>query len=146
MSNYTQLTREQRYQIYALMKARVCQTEIATVVGVHKSTISRERRRNRGLRGYRPKQAQRLAEIRREEATQPRISSDTWALVKQLLREDWSPEQVSGWLFSEYLLSAMTSRTLLCAITSWTLFVFIAICNRIPLPGIYPERVVVFDL
>ena len=77
MSNYTQLTREQRYQIYALMKARVCQTEIATVVGVHKSTISREIRRNRGLRGYRPKQAQRLAETRREEATQPRISSDT---------------------------------------------------------------------
>jgi len=102
MSNYTQLTREQRYQIYALMKARVCQTEIATVVGVHKSTISREIRRNRGLRGYRPKQAQRLAETRREEATQPRISSDTWALVKRLLREDWSPEQVSGWLFSEY--------------------------------------------
>jgi len=33
MSNYRQLTREQRYQIYALMKARVYQTEIATVVG-----------------------------------------------------------------------------------------------------------------
>ena len=49
MSNYTQLTREQRYQIYALMKARVCQTEIAMVVCVHKSTISREIRRNRGL-------------------------------------------------------------------------------------------------
>ena len=41
MSNYRQLTREQRYQIYALMKARVYQTEIATVIGVHKSTISR---------------------------------------------------------------------------------------------------------
>ena len=102
MSNYRQLTREQRYQIYALMKARVYQTEIATVVGVHKSTISREIRRNRGLRGYRPKQAQCLAEIRRGEATQPRISSNTWALVKRLLRKDLSPEQVSGWLFSEY--------------------------------------------
>ncbi len=41
---YTQLTREQRYQIYALMKAGLCQTKIAKVVGVHKSTISRERR------------------------------------------------------------------------------------------------------
>ncbi len=68
MSNYRQLTREQRYQIYALMKARVYQKESDTVVGVHKSTISREIRRNRGLRGYRPKQAQCLAEIRREEA------------------------------------------------------------------------------
>ena len=72
------------------MKARVYQTEIARAIGVHKSTISREIRRNRGLRGYRPKQAQRLAEIRREEATQPRISSNTWALVKRLLRKDWS--------------------------------------------------------
>jgi IS30 family transposase len=98
---YKQLTREQRYQIYALMKAGLFQTEIAKVIGVHKSTISREMHRNRGGRGYRPKQAQRLAEIRREEATQPRISSDTWVLVKRLLHEDWSPEQVSGWLLSE---------------------------------------------
>lgn len=50
----TQLTGEQRYQIHALMKAGLCQTEIATIVGVHKSTICREVRRNHGLRGYRP--------------------------------------------------------------------------------------------
>lgn len=102
MSNYTQLTREQRYQIYALMKAGICQTEIAKVVGVHKSTISRERRRNRGLRGYRPKQAQHFAEIRRVKAVTTRISPDTWTLVERLLRNDWSPEQISGWLNSEY--------------------------------------------
>ena len=102
MSNYTQLTREQRYQIYALMKAGLCQTEIAKVVGVHKSTISREMRRNRGLRGYRPKQAHRFAEIRRAKAVKTRISSDTWSLVKRLLRDDWSPEQICGWLDSEH--------------------------------------------
>ena len=32
-------------------------TEIAETIGVHKSTISRESTRNRGRRGYRPKQA-----------------------------------------------------------------------------------------
>jgi len=101
MSNYTQLTQEQRYQIYALMKVGIRQTEIAKVIGVHKSTISRERRRNRGLRGYRPKQAQRLAKIRRAKAVTTRISSDTWILVESLLRDDWSPEQISGWLFRE---------------------------------------------
>jgi IS30 family transposase len=101
MSNYTQLAREQRYQIYALMKAGLCQTEIATIVGVHKSTISREVRRNRGLRGYRPKQAHRFAKTRRAEAIQPRISSSTWTLVKRFLRDDWSPEQISSWLFNE---------------------------------------------
>ena len=102
MSNYRQLTQEQRYQIYALMKVGICQTEIAKVIGVHKSTISRERRRNRGLRGYRPKQAHRFAETRRAKAVTTRISPDTWILVEHLLRDDWSPEQVSGWLFSEY--------------------------------------------
>ena len=99
---YTQLTREQRYQIYALMKAGLCQTEIAKVVGVHKSTISRERRRNRGLRGYRPKQAHHFAEIRRAKTARNRISPNTWILVGRLLRDDWSPEQISGWLVSEF--------------------------------------------
>ena len=36
-------------------------SEIAVVLKRHKSTISREVGRNWGLRGYRPKQAQRLA-------------------------------------------------------------------------------------
>jgi IS30 family transposase len=59
---YQQLTQEQRYQIYALMKTGHQQTEIAAVVGVHKSTVSREIRRNCGLRGYRPLQAHQLAQ------------------------------------------------------------------------------------
>ena len=99
---YKQLTREQRYQIYALMKAGLFQTETAQVIGVHKSTISRERRRNRGLRGYRPKQAQRFAEIRRAKAVTTRISPDTWILVERLVKNDWSPEQISGWLSREF--------------------------------------------
>ena len=59
--SYTQLTREQRYQIYALMKAGHDQTRIAEIVSCHKSTISRELARNRGQRGYRPKQAHEIA-------------------------------------------------------------------------------------
>jgi IS30 family transposase len=50
--SYTQLTREQRYQIYALKKANHTQTEMAAIIKVHKATISRELRRNRGRRGY----------------------------------------------------------------------------------------------
>ena len=52
MKHYTQLTQEQRYQIYAYMKAGYKQTEVADFIGVHKSTVSRELRRNSGLRGY----------------------------------------------------------------------------------------------
>ena len=47
MRVYTQLTQEQRYQIYVLMKAEHYQAEIAAIVGVDKSTISREVRRDR---------------------------------------------------------------------------------------------------
>ncbi len=61
MRRYTQLTQEQRYQIEALKKAGLTQTEIAEQMGVHKSTISREVCRNRGQRGYRAKQAHRLS-------------------------------------------------------------------------------------
>ncbi|GAB4127800.1 MAG: hypothetical protein Fur0040_10740 [Sideroxydans sp.] len=50
--NYTHLTREERYQIYALKKAGHTQSEIAKVLGHSPSTISRELRRNRGQRVY----------------------------------------------------------------------------------------------
>lgn len=53
MSQYHQLTQEQRYYIEVSVRNGVSQTEIAKVLGVHKSTISRELKRNRGQRGYR---------------------------------------------------------------------------------------------
>jgi len=54
MRTYTQLTQEQRYQIYAFLKMGHNRTEIAGVTGVHLSSISRELKRNHGQRGYRP--------------------------------------------------------------------------------------------
>ena len=101
MRQYTQLTQEQRYQISALMKAGRNQVETANIVGVHKSTISRELKRNHGLRGYRPQQAERLAVARRLEKAKPQIALDHWQQVENLLREDWSPEQISLWLAQE---------------------------------------------
>ncbi len=66
--------------------------------GVHKSTICRELRRNKGLRGYRPKQAHRLACSRQSSISRTRISEARWAQIGNMLREDWSPEQISGYL------------------------------------------------
>jgi transposase, IS30 family len=94
--SYTQLTREQRYQIYALMKAGHHQTFIASVIGCHRSTVSRELRRNRGGRGYRPKQAHEMAVARQRAADRPRIAEQTWRRIEALLRQEWSPEQVAG--------------------------------------------------
>lgn len=103
MTNYTQLTREQRYQIKALMTKRHSQTEIAEVVGVHKSTISRELRRNRGRRGYRPKQAHDRTMDRRQNKAKLRISAETWQLIENRLCFDFSPEQISSWLNEQSL-------------------------------------------
>ena len=94
--SYTQLTREQRYQIYALLKANHKQTQIAVLIGCHKSTVSRELRRNCGCKGYRPLQAQTLAWHRRYRSHPQRIAPQTWQQVELLLRQQWSPEQIAG--------------------------------------------------
>ncbi|CAH1905238.1 hypothetical protein NTGHW29_490027 [Candidatus Nitrotoga sp. HW29] len=66
MNQYKQLTSGQRYQIYGLKQAGLNQTRIAEKMGVDKSTISREFKRNKGQRGWRPKQAQSLRDERRQ--------------------------------------------------------------------------------
>jgi IS30 family transposase len=96
MTSYQQLTQEQRYQIYALMKAGFNHTQIALEIGVHKATISRERRRNCGQRGYRPKQAQELAAARLQLRIKSRIEPQTWRRIELLLAWQWSPAQISG--------------------------------------------------
>ncbi|MBN2258743.1 MAG: IS30 family transposase [Anaerolineaceae bacterium] len=101
MITYKQLTREQRYQIYALLKTKNSMTKIAEVIGVHKSTVSREISRNMSKRGYRPKKAHEMALEKRRKA-KPRISTGTWALVEDMIRKDFSPEQVSGRLYIAY--------------------------------------------
>jgi IS30 family transposase len=111
MRRYAQLTQEQRYHIYAHKKTgHFTQSEIAAMLGVHKSTISRELSRNRGGRGYRPKQAHELALMKRRAHARPRISAETWELVEDLVRLDLSPEQVSGRLKLERGLSISHER------------------------------------
>ena len=97
METYKQLACEQRYQISASLKAGFNQEQIALELGVHKSTVSREVRRNRGLRGHRPKQANEMAEARRALCSNAsRITDADWKLVDACLQEKLSPEQISG--------------------------------------------------
>lgn len=97
--NYYQLTEYERYQIYALLKAGWPQNAIADFLGRSPSTISRELSRNRGLRGYRPAQAQHLSDHRRSTAHKAiKVSDDVWGWVKQLVRQDLSPQQVVDYL------------------------------------------------
>lgn len=97
MKSYTQLTQDQRYQISAFLKAGFSQSAIARELNVDKSTISRELRRNRGERGYRPKQAHHKAQERRQaKQNATRIKAETWQQIESLLRQQWSPEQIAG--------------------------------------------------
>jgi transposase, IS30 family len=97
--NYTHLTQDERYQIAILNKAGHDKSDIARVMNRHKSTIGREMQRNRGERGYRPKQAQAFSQARlRACENGPRIAAETWAIVEVKLAETWSPEQIAGHL------------------------------------------------
>ncbi len=103
MSDYKQLTYEQRCQIEALKKSGMTQQQIANAVGARQPTISRELRRNTGQRGYRHKQAQRKAEERRHNATKAvKMTEPMIDRVEQKLAQKWSPEQISGWLCMEH--------------------------------------------
>jgi transposase, IS30 family len=101
MKHYTQLTEPERNQIYALKQAGFKPSAIALQLSRHPSTICRELRRNHGLRGYRPRQAQQMADTRRREKAKPKIPEATYDIVNDLIEKDWSPEQISGWLAAE---------------------------------------------
>ena len=89
MKRYTQLNHAQRYQISGLMKSGCNQTQIAAEIGVNKSTISREFRRNKGQRGWHPKQAQRIRDQRKQYCINGKqFSSTEWTEVERLIRSD----------------------------------------------------------
>lgn len=103
MSNkgYRHLIYEDRCQIHALKKSGMSSSSIALELGVHKSTIAREILRNKGDAGYRFNQAQRLSDTRRQEAsgTASKMTSDSISFIEcKLISEQWSPEQISGWM------------------------------------------------
>ena len=82
MRKYHQLTEHQRYQIYALKKVGHDQQTIAATVEVSPSTISRELRRNRGQRGYRPRQAHQQTLMRRRQKA--KVTKMTPEVIKQI--------------------------------------------------------------
>ena len=98
---YCQITSEERYILAALRKQGFNQSEIARHLGRHRSSISRELKRNsaRWDGHYRPSKAiERTAGRRSRSRRNQRFSRGDFQRVESLLRERLSPEQVSGWL------------------------------------------------
>jgi IS30 family transposase len=97
MGDYKQLDQAQRYQIEILKKAGKNQKEIAELLGVSASTICRELKRNKGKKGYRPKQAQIKADKRRQQAAKAlKMTATVIIIIEGMIVLDWSPEQISG--------------------------------------------------
>ena len=97
MNGYRRLTQVDRIRIKDFLSIGLSQTQIADKLKVPKSTISREIKRNSGLKGYRSKQAQRTAEQR--QAFLSNLRKWTPSLEKQvrvLLKRKWSPEQIAS--------------------------------------------------
>jgi IS30 family transposase len=98
---YTQLNTEERYVISTLRTFRFSQAAIARCILRSPSTVSRELRRNAHPTdgGYRAQHACSMANGRRRRSRQgSTVGAEVWARVEQLLREDYSPEQVTGHL------------------------------------------------
>ena len=109
MRTYHQLTSGERYALSALRKQGFSQAHIARALGRCPSTVSREVRRNskdRTGRVYRPALAADYARWRRSRSRRnQRFTAADWELVEAWLLEDFSPEQISGWLCRFRLLS-----------------------------------------
>ena len=98
---YTHLTPDDRCQIEVLLRRGDSLREIGRLLGRPASTIRREIARNAGLRGYRKLQAQLVSSARRSAASQraKKLTPEVIAGIEaNLSGEQWSPEQISGWM------------------------------------------------
>jgi IS30 family transposase len=103
--SYHHLTDEKRLQICTLFKSGLNNNAIARQLNVDKSTISRERNRNKGMRGYRFKQAVNKAKKRKSTGNTRRTAMTPFVIDyvhKKMTKEQWSPEQISGRLLKDH--------------------------------------------
>lgn len=99
MSN-PQITSDERYKLAALLWQGHSYAEIGRQLDRHRSTIMREVERNCCNDGiYRAFKADSRTRARRRQCRRKwQFSDDHLRVVNSLLRLDWSPEQISGWL------------------------------------------------
>lgn len=102
MKKYKQLSLEQRYKIDCLLSQSYKQSEIACAIGVNKSTISRELKRNVNARGkyaniYKAERADNKAQARLKTKNKSIRFTDKMLVYirKKMIKERWSPELIS---------------------------------------------------
>lgn len=98
------LTLGERETISRGLAANWSMRSIATELGRSPSTVSREVARNGGRRQYRASDAESRAWARAKRPKPCKLSKSRRLrrIVESKLRENWSPEQIAGWLKEQY--------------------------------------------
>jgi IS30 family transposase len=99
--NYKQLNAEERSVLAALRTVGLSKAEIGRQMGRHRSTVGQELKRNAAPHDgwYRAGRAHQRAHARRYRSRRnSQFGRAQWKRVEELLREEWSPQQVSGHL------------------------------------------------
>lgn len=101
---YKQITSQQRSQIFVLLQNNTPRKEIARLVGISESTLSRELKRNSTDSGtYNWQKADvKAMERRRKTVNNGKLSPILeWRIKEYIINEQWSPRQISGALAKE---------------------------------------------
>ena len=97
MKKYKQLTLALRYQIFAYKNENYTITKIAELIGVNKSTISRELKRNSENNYYSAESAQIKASSRDKfKIRYKKLTNKLKLKIGKMLREGYSPTQLAG--------------------------------------------------
>ena len=97
----THITQLQRYAIFCMLKQGYKQIEIAVAIGKDKTVVRKEIKRNSDKRNgvYKHELAQKkYAKRQKEKPKQKRFTKNIQQAIELLLRDDYSPEQVVGYL------------------------------------------------
>lgn len=93
---YQQLTQGLRYQIFAYRNTGMVLREIANLIGVHFSTVSRELRRNVLQTKYDPETAHTLSDARKRTALKANKRKEHIdEIISKKVKLGWSPEAIS---------------------------------------------------
>lgn len=113
MQRYRRVTLKDRIEIQANLNLGLKPTEIALKLGFHKSSISREFKRNRKGKSYSAVEAHKLAEIRFKRCRRSyKVRGTYLELVRKKLRNGWSPEQIAGRLKQEKAIEQLSYQTI----------------------------------
>mgnify|MGYP000529990507 CR=1 FL=1 len=106
MKKYKQLTLGLRYQIFAYKQENYSLSKIAELIGVNKSTVSRELNRN-STNGYYSPESAHIQSVSRDKFKQRYKKLDNKLKLKigRMLKKSWSPVQLAGRLKRDTKLS-----------------------------------------